>query len=659
MNSKYFSAAAIIGLMFLSAPLFSQSKIDPFFNSTNSFEVTSIKGITTRQDATLIDVLIKTSDVEKTASFIVAGGGVVNLISGDIILATVREAFLGEISKAAEVIYIEASKPINVKNDVAALDIGDYLVQSGEGLSSSYSGKGVIVGLIDSGIDYDHPDFRDVDGKSRILAIWDQRGSGAECDEYSIANGNCFMRDRDGHGTHVAGIMAGGDTQYKGVASEANIIAVTYDSSMGLDSGYADTIFSSKICQAASYVFEKASELHMPSVVNLSLGTHIGAHDGTSLFEECLANLVKGHRGRAIVAAAGNEHSSDESYTGIHTGFDITDISATNFVIKKISNGRIYYIDLWGEKDSEISVGLAIHRGKPAGDPLGYSGQILPRNRADGFFEDNLISYTINAEETQNPLNGKQHVGIVIELDLAVIDPSIYSFDLVVNGKGSFDAWLFPDKPQKTIQFTSVEGDMGVEWKFIAGDRIKNISIPSTSPEIISVAGYTTRNEWDGGGDCCKVIFELGEILDFSSAGPSTDEASTGVKPDIAAPGALIASTLSSDASPDRILVMPDSIHVLQAGTSMSAPFVSGAIALMFSANSDLTSEDVKKYLLSNATVDDAVGEIPNDRWGYGKLNIPRTVEDVLKNGATDIGLNDAEINAVDPSQGGCSLVNR
>ena len=243
----------------------------------------------------------------------------------------------------------------------------------------------MIVGIIDTGIDYNHEDFMDADGNSRILSIWDQKrhggpspteiqGSyGTECDSESISDGSCPMIDSDGHGTHVAGTAAGRDPVYGGVAPDANIIVVSYDSSLDLGSGYADTIFSTNICQAAYYVFEKASELGMPAVVNLSLGTHIGPHDGTSLFEECLSGLVNGASGRAIVAAAGNEYSDDTYYTGIHAGFEVSNsIAATNFVIRQTSRDRIYYMDIWGAPGSDLSIGLAIHNGRPSGSPKNF-----------------------------------------------------------------------------------------------------------------------------------------------------------------------------------------------------------------------------------------------------------------------------------------------
>jgi minor extracellular serine protease Vpr len=468
------------------------------------------------------------------------------------------------------------------------------------------------------------------------------------------------MIDNDGHGTHVAGTAAGRNAVYGGVAPDANIIVVSYDSSLDLGSGYADTIFSTNICQAAYYVFEKASELGMPAVVNLSLGTHIGPHDGTSLFEECLSGLVNGAAGRAIVAAAGNEYSDDAYYTGIHTGFEVENsTAATNFVIRKPSQDRVYYIDIWGTQGSDLSIGIAMHNGRPSGSPKDFSEFTAPGETDDGSFLDGKIRYKINASETSSALNGKPHIGIRITIDPSITNPKDYSFDLVARGTGSFDAWLFPDKPAKTIQFTSVSGDISGDWNYVAGDSRMSVAMPSTSPEIISVGGYTSRNRWNGGPGCCEVAYAVGDILNFSSSGPSANASATGFKPDIAAPGGMIASALSSAVSPNSLLILEDGKHVLQAGTSMATPFVTGTIALMFSADPNYTSNDVKRYIIESAYSDDFTGEVPNARWGNGKLDVLRALEFAINGGSS--GSFDSNESLSEPENAGggssCQLI--
>ncbi len=597
-------------------------------------------------EPTPTSVFVRTADAALTRERITEFGGAVHTAIGEILTATVDLTTVEALAAGDEVISIEGAKPIQMRNDIAGEEIAAAEVHEGVQLPDSFSGAGVIVGLVDTGIDYHHPDFQDDEGRSRILAIWDQNrpggpypreldsSYGTECDAESVADGSCPLFDADGHGTHVAGTMAGRHESYGGIAPDANIVVVSYDSSLDMGSGYANTIFSTNICQAAYYVFEKARAAGMPAVVNLSLGTHIGAHDGTSLFESCLAGLVEGSAGRAIVAAAGNEYSNDARYTGIHAGGSVDGVAATNFVIRRTSRDRIYYIDLWADAGSDLAVGLAIHEGTPDGDPLEFSGMAEAGTTRQGTFLDGDVEYLINMTETESTLNGKQHVGVRIRLGADVTTPSQFSFDLVVEGTGNFDAWLFPDKPAKMVQFTNVEGDRGAGWNYLPGDRQKSVAIPATSPAIVAVGGYTTRNDWDGGPGCCRISYTLGDILNFSSAGPSADPERTGQKPEIAAPGGMIVSALSHDANPNSLLLM-DEEHVLQAGTSMAAPFVSGTIALMFSANPNFTHTDVKGYIIAGAYADDFTGDVPNDRWGYGKLDVLTSVGLAIDGGAS------------------------
>lgn len=685
------SIVACLSLLLFAAPVAEgQTKVDPFLQASSPASATAFGLKATASGAAaeatrlaspegrvLSDVFIKTSDPETTRAAVEAEGGFTHAVVGDILIARIPPERAEAISEGSEVLYIEADKPVQLKNDLAIEKLhGGQAIGKSAGLPAT-TGQGVIVGLVDTGIDYQHPDFRNAEGKSRILAIWDQNRDegptpseidnsfGTECARDSIDNGSCPLRDLDGHGTHIAGTLAGRHETYGGVAPDANIIAVVYDSSIALESGYAETVFSTKICQAAYYIFAKAGEFGMPAVVNLSLGTHIGAHDGSSLFEECLAGLLQDSAGRAIVAAAGNEFSTDGTFTGIHAGYEVSGSNATTFVIRQISRDRIYYIDIWGTPGSRLSFGLALRGGIPPAERLEATALVAPGGEASGTMLDRQIEWMINATETASLLNGKPHVGIRLLLRNELEGINQYSFDLLAKGKGSFDAWLFPDKPSKTIQFTSFAGKQGEAETFMPGDRVKSVAIPATSPAVIAVGAYTSRNEWESAlvPNCCQISFPLGELIDFSSSGPTAAPEATGHKPEITAPGAMIASTLSQDARFDNALLVGDQQHVLQAGTSMGTPFVSGTVALMFSVNPNFTHEDARRFIVESAVVDEYVeGEIPHERWGYGKLDIRASLELALNGKASgDFSVNDNDPASPPGSENsghsGCALV--
>lgn len=266
---------------------------------------------------------------------------------------------------------------------------------------------------------------------------------------------------------------------------------------------------------------------------------------------------------------------------------------------------------------------------------MSYRSEMVPMGDSkSGSFINGDISYQINATDTDSPLNGKPHIGVTITFSDSVDKPDGYNFDLLVSGNGHFDSWWYPDKPATVVNFTSISGDRG-GLNYIPGDRIMNVAIPSTAKNVISAAAYTTRSRWDHDAGCCQVSYKVDDILGFSSSGPSADPAVTGQKPEIAAPGAMIASTKSRDTKVDDLLLMPDGQHMLMAGTSMASPFVTGTIALMFSANPNYTYMDVERYLTDGAYVDSFVGTVPNDRWGYGKLDVLKAIEKALGGGAS------------------------
>ncbi len=669
MKKQLLSIIGVVSIfLFSNIPAQANPKIDPFFQAISSKQQNiSFKAQSLVQP--MVEVFIKASNTELVADYIKDLEGEVKLQLGEIITAKVALEDLETISAQEDVVYIEAAKPVQPKLDFAMQEIDGFAVHAGEELDNIYTGAGAVIGIVDTGVDYDHADFLDEQGNTRVISIWNQRQQngrgpseinnsyGMECDTDSILEGTCYVNDTGGHGTHVTGIAASSDPIYTGVAPDASIISVIYKSELQIDDSYAVPLFSTSICEAAYYVFEKAKVLEMPAVVNLSLGTHLGAHDGSSLFEECLDELVEGTSGRAIVAAAGNENSESQYYTGLHAGYTVSSLSATNFEIKNFNAGRVFYIDIWGAPGSELSFGLALKKGK-SNQVLGSSEMVEPGAALEGDFERGGILYQINASQTQSPLNNKPHVGVTIVFDDTFDKPDQYSFDLLVSGQGSFDAWLYPDKPSDIINFTSYTDSSGLEWSYVPGDRQMSVAIPSTAKNVISVGAYTTKNVWD----CCTIDYEIGDILEFSSVGPTANPSFTGVKPEITAPGAMIAASKSAQAVIEQGLVTSDQRHYLMAGSSMAAPFVSGTIALMFSANPDLTYEDVENYLTETAYVDDKVGEAPNPVWGYGKLDVLKAVQAAVSGGASssqsgNVSYVPTAISSSTNSSGGCQLV--
>jgi len=615
-------------------------------------------------------VFIKTTDLEASTEGVTDAGGVVRVTIGDsLFTAEVSLSALASLSERDEIVYIEAGSNMNSFDIVANAEINAEQVQTGNVLKTPFTGTGVIVGVVDTGIDFHHEDFNDDLGNTRIISIWDQRAAGGntprelvrsygrECLADEIERDACPLIDDVGHGTHVAGIAAANSDEYNGVAPDANIVMVRFNAQKEQSNGYATPLYSTNICEAISYIFAKADALGKPAVVNLSLGSHLGAHDGSSLFEQCIDSLVADKPGRALVAAAGNEHPTQTGDTGIHTRLNLNNNAlASNFHISKKVNDQFYYIDAWATTGSDFTLRLALHNGSLSSTSLQeVTEEIRIGEKREGSFDNGRIRFQVNASQLVHPLNQKVHIGISLYLSEQITDFNQYSFDLIAKGHGQIDAWLYPDAPADSISFTNKNGKVGnVDWTYVSGDKQMSIAIPATAKNVIAVGAYSSRTNWITRSNEKKAIREtFGSILSFSSRGPSANESEIGMKPEITAPGAMIASALSKDANIDEVFITEDGKHSLQAGTSMAAPFVSGAIALLFEANPELSFQDVEEAIVKSAYQDEEVGAVPNATWGYGKLDVLKAVEIASNITPSQNGI----VPLSDGSNGSCSLV--
>jgi subtilisin family serine protease len=235
-------------------------------------------------------------------------------MAGSVCTAKLLPEQILDLATRPEVQHISMATLTRPLLDVSIVEIkADQVHQSDDGdppVYSGHTGDGIVVGIIDSGIDHQHPDFWS-GGSTRIISVWDQNsagtppagfGYGNECDQAEIEAASCTETDTNGHGTHVSGIGGGNGQatgngepayQFVGVAPEADIICV------------ATTFLTTDVVDGVYYIFSRAAGLGEPAVVNLSLGTHFGPHDGWADFDISLTNIVG--KGKIVVAAAGNE----------------------------------------------------------------------------------------------------------------------------------------------------------------------------------------------------------------------------------------------------------------------------------------------------------------------------------------------------------------
>jgi subtilisin family serine protease len=512
------------------------------------------------------------------------------------------------------------------------------------------SGRGVLVGVIDTGIDAVHDDFRDPKGATRIAWLLDMDHpalgrhaelekefgcldpmqnpcavlSGEDIDQGLAGVAGYYVpTDEAGHGTHVASIAAGNGgaaRRYVGMAPEAKLVVakVTH----GSDEGGSDA----DILNAARFIFGRADAMHLPVAVNLSLGGDYGPHDGTAPIEKALAATVTDHPGRAFVVAAGNSGGLYRGTTstqrlGIHTetrvGVDtpalVPVLSPPAHGARDVLSGTVYVWITFRPGDV-VSVGLV----GPDGTEISPvpAGKIGRYDAPDGNLTAAVWNDVVNDD---SGLTADTHGAVVIWQGKWPLG-SEFALDLL--GDGFASMWL-----QGTGD--AAISDTGGGVFFETSDWTGTIGVPGTHPDLIAVGCTVNRDRvTDADGDRkLRVVdgFPTDSVSFFSAAGPTA----TGVmKPEISAPGEFVVAAMSSAASPDALGdaspfagEVVDPTHALLSGSSMSAPQVTGAAALLLELDRSLTQREISTLLQAGARFPEGV--VKHDyQLGVGALDV-------------------------------------
>jgi len=550
-------------------------------------------------------------------------GALVNSVYPGFVTAQVTASQILALARLDGVSYIDEGSLNYPANDVSIPETGASLVQGGFLNNTQYRGSGAIVLIYDTGIDWKHKDFRSPadSTKSRILSIWDQTltpGAGESSPsgfgygvEYTQAQINAelgasppgFVREKDinGHGTHVAGTAAGNGLaqfgKFSGMAPDADIIVVK---------GGDATFPESRIVDGITYAQNKASALGKPIVVNLSLGGQQGPHDGTRAFETAI-NSFSSNPGRVVAVAAGNEGDKP-----IHIGGNAGPTTSFTFTVPTYtpSSGtgtNQFAFDLWLNSNTNVSVTARSPSGFVASAPYLVTGSSgTGTSVTDGMFTvSNGPSFTNN---------GAWNVSLWVRDD-GVNFPKAGIWTLTVTNPLAavrYDGWL---DPARTVGGAAVS--LG------GGDVNETVAMPGTSSGAITAGSYVTKWSWPVYANAQYVYIgtdRTGNISTFSSIGPTRDGRQ---KPDLAAPGQGIASALSafSDTTGLASIIYPGQKHFIDQGTSMAAPHIAGASALILGAYPTATAASIKTLFTGGAIVDGLTGAVPNVTWGYGKLD--------------------------------------
>ncbi|MBI5529634.1 MAG: S8 family serine peptidase [Deltaproteobacteria bacterium] len=574
-----------------------------------------ISGWLADKPAAAVPLLVRTHDPEAAADAVARNGGRVGTRAGIVLSVTMPLASAVALLDEPSVRFVEVPPGKFLRLNVSNPEVGALDVENGKGLPMDLDGSGVVLGLVDSGLDLSHPEMKNDDGTSRVKYLWNQDvdpaespppeyGYGLECTGAALDEATCNAPDIIGHGTHVSGTMGGDGHKYPGMAPGATFVV-------------AKSNRFDRLIDAAAYVFARADQLGMPCTINMSLGGHYGPHDGTSGEEIGLSELTK-TPGHIIVAAAGNEGSDV-----IHLGYTATaDPQKTMLEVRTGEFGDTAVFNTWSEAASEIefAVGIGVDAGEELIETDWFKG-------GQAWFEtelvkDNMRMGTVGFQSGIYEPNGKMLIDVYVEPntgnpDTAYGNAGGFQWYLKVRGKGRFDAWSASQGFLAPGSNFSDQAGAGI----VPGDNSGSVGMPATSPGIISVAAYMTKNTWkDIEGEFKTVPGTVGAIAFFSSIGPSGDEARTGFKPEVAAPGQYIAAALADDG----IVLSPgtqiDRTHVMMQGTSMACPHVNGIVGLMLQADPQLTVEKARRIIMKTAARDSFTGTDQNYTWGAGKV---------------------------------------
>lgn len=516
-------------------------------------------------------------------------GVTVKELTGGYAVLNVPEFLVDTVSDLEEIIFVEKPKSLEFSviqgkriSCVNEVQIPGSLIGGANGLF----GEGVIIGVADSGIDYTNQAFRNADGTTRILKLWDQVTDTvfdeAQINEallsdnpYAIVN----SRDISGHGTHVAGIAAGNyaenKTQNLGIATKSKLIIVKM--AEPAENSFPKT---TQLMEAVDFIVKQANEYGMPFVVNISFGNTYGSHDGTSLLSTYFDSVIDANR---MVMAIGSGNEGDSAG---HAGGYIN-----------VSRGNVSDRSLDERKDIELQVSeyqgtFGIQLWKNYVDEWGIqitapSGDSTPIINKDGY----IFTYELDGTTmkllygTPKPYSKYQEVYISLIPQNRYVKSGIWNISIIpertVNGR--YDLWL------------PTSGSINENTRFLTPDPFITLTVPAGTRKAITVGAYNGNND---------------SIASFSGRGFTRED--NQIKPDIVAPGVNIVSASNTGGT------------TIRSGTSMATPFVSGSAALMMEwgivrgNDAFLYGEKVKAYMIRGARHLAGINEYPSELAGWG-----------------------------------------
>lgn len=526
--------------------------------------------------------------------------------------------------------YFEFAPPA-LLSDTARMHHFVNEVHAGSGgLGSAFTGKDVIIGYVDSGLDFNHPDFIDAGGNNRVLRYWDQTmpdnasspqpyGYGFAWGAAAIQNGTCTSTDNNAHGTTVTGQGSGNglaNGSNKGMAPDSKIIIV--------ESDFTRPNWTLTVADACDYIFRVADTLGLPAVVNLSLGSYFGSHDGNDPASVAMEALLDAKSGRIIVSAAGNSGAQGRHH---QQGNPTADTNYVWFVNNPFANAALgpnhVFFDLWSDVgDDTWSFAMGVNEQPPSYSDRGRSNFHLATESVGVTIYDTVWSYSGNRlltyEAYTEYIDGGFHLQMV-----ATIDSVNKRYRFETTGSGKYDLWSGEWAGfNNQYWYAPPSGTYPDSIYYVGPDTLQSIvSSWNCSEKVISVGNMRNRlghidnnNNQYYPGD----MTPPGKLSPNSSKGPNRHDL---VKPNVVAAGdvSLSAGPLWFLAnSANNYAIDSGGYHIRNGGTSLASPVVAGIAALYLERCPRATYQDFMDNLQNTAYSNAYTGTLPNNAYGYG-----------------------------------------
>ena len=571
---------------------------------------------------------------------------------GDISIAAIPLSKLGALSCGRQVKRIETGRRCSIQMDTTRLVVNAEKVYTGEGLPQSYTGCGVVVGVQDIGFDLTHPNFYSADmSKYRIKALWDQLSRDTIGSTLYVGRdyvgrdallklGHPIDGETQTHGTHTAGIAAGSGAEkkgvvspYRGMACDADLVLVdnAADNASLIDPKDYYKFTYATDALGFKYIFDYAERMHQPCVINFSEGSSQDFHGYDQLYYELLAKLIG--LGRIIVSSAGNDGARN-SYIHKNIGKE----RAGAFIM-----GNEKRFSCTAKSKQAFTFRVSVYDNVASPQIVDIS-TVNVCNAQDSLLTDSLL------------VGGKKYKWRVLAYPNSY-DASETAYDFQLSSPSKLG-----DSPQVSLQVMGRDADIelyrmsgymfphSLDPVLDAGDCRYTIFSPSSSPDVICVGSTSYRTQFVNYlGE--KKVYDSGQKgirSSFSAMGPTLDGR---IKPDVMAPGQNIISSYSTFFinNPKNVnaSVKSDVRHFeyngrtyawnANAGTSMSAPVVTGAIALWLQADPTLTPADCLEIFAKTCSHYDTSLSYPNNLYGYGQIDVAAGLREVLRRKALGI----------------------